>query len=137
MSTGDYMVTRCEITRRFRTCGRPGIAVCQYCGRSFCNDHGARLEDGQEICNETTCGKKKDDLIRHFAFKETVAGRNAKELCGDDACAAAPKTQCSKCKGLFCLEHLTERTLEAHDGSVSRAAVCSHCHKRRKLWSRR
>ena len=131
------MVTRCEISRRFRACGRPGIAVCQYCGRSFCGDHGDTLVDGQEICNETTCKKKEEDLIRHLAFKEAVAGRNAERHCGKEPCAAEPQHQCSKCQALFCQSHVKERDMEARDGAVTRASVCGHCHKRRKLWSRR
>lgn len=131
------MVNRCEISRRFRTCGRPRVAVCQYCGRNFCGEHGDQLEDGQEICNQTACGKKKEDLIRHFAFKEAVASRNAERQCGAESCAAEPQIQCSKCLGLFCDSHLKERNVETHDGAIARASVCGHCHKRRKLWSRR
>ena len=131
------MVIRCEISRRFRACGRPGIAVCQYCGRSFCEDHGDMLEDGQEICDETTCRKKKEDLIRHLAFKETVDGRNAERQCGEEPCTVEPQYQCSKCEGLFCPSHLREREVKTRDGATARASVCGHYHKRRKLWSRR
>ena len=71
------MVTRCEISRRFRKCGRPRIAVCQYFGRNFCGEHGDLVEDGQEICNEATCRKKNEDLISHLAFKKAVPSRKA------------------------------------------------------------
>ena len=137
MLAGFSMVARCEISRRFRKCGRPRIAVCQYCGRNFCGEHGELVEDGQEICSEATCRKKKDDLIRHFAFKEAVASRNGGRRCGEESCAAEPQHQCSKCRGLFCPSHLKERDVMTHDGSVARGSVCDHCHKRRKLWSRR
>ena len=134
---GFSMVNRCEISRRFRRCGRPRVAVCQYCGRSFCGEHGDLLESGEEICNKTTCRKKKEDLIRHFTFKEAVASRNAERRCGEESCAAEAQNQCSKCRGLFCLSHLRERQVETRDGAVARASVCGHCHKRRKLWSQR
>ncbi len=131
------MVSQCEISRRFRACGRKGIALCQYCGRSFCDEHGDQLDDGQEICHQATCRKKKEDLTRHFEFKEAVSILNAEERCGRESCSQGPQSQCSKCRGLFCLDHLTERNVEMRDGTVTRASVCDHCHKRRKLWARR
>ena len=132
------MVGQCEIRGILRTCGRPGVAVCQYCGRTFCDDHGERLADGQEICHRSTCQAKKADLARHTEYKAAVAQRNDRRLCGQDECEASPVGQCSKCRGLFCLAHLEERTFDERRGSktVQRVgSLCQHCARRRSLWA--
>lgn len=133
------MITSCEFRRRFRACGLPGIAICQYCGRSFCGQHGARLADGQEICARSVCQRKKADLERHFAYRESVAQRNHERLCGDANCGQAPAGQCSKCRGLFCSRHLEKREIEQRRGGTVvrvRGSLCHHCLNRRRLWSR-
>jgi len=133
------LIGRCELKRSFRACGVPGMAVCQYCGRSYCASHGERLADGQEICQRPTCQRKKADIERHFAYKDGVTQRNGGRLCGYEDCAEAPGLQCSKCKGLFCVRHLTEEAIEERraEGVVRvRATLCRHCSKRRGLWSR-
>ncbi len=131
------MVTSCEISRLLRPCGRKGIAICQYCGRSFCAEHGDRLEDGQEICRRRVCMRKREDLTRHLAYSDEVSERNESERCGAGECGARPQGQCTKCRGLFCFTHVSQRKVEVRDGSVAQGSVCQHCHKRRKLWSRR
>jgi len=131
------MITKCEVSRRLRACGRPGVAVCQYCGRSFCSEHGDRLADGQEICYTKDCGRKKEDLIQHFAYQAAVGERNAAMHCGQERCDVQPQGECSKCRGLFCTGHLQEREVELRDGTTIRGSVCAHCNKRRKLWLRR
>ena len=133
------MMASCEFRRRFRACGEPGVAGCQYCGRSFCERHGARLGEGQEICSRALCQQKRADLEVHFAYKKSVGARNKERICGEADCGQAPGGQCSKCQGLFCFRHLEERAVEVRSGSTSSAAlasVCRHCHKRRGLWSR-
>lgn len=132
------MVTTCEVRRRFRVCGQPGVAICQYCGRSFCAEHGGRLRDGQEICSRPTCQRKKADLERHLVYKEAVARRNRERLCGNGGCGQRPAGQCSKCRGFFCFRHLEERETEEGRGATvvrRRASLCRHCSRRRSLWS--
>lgn len=134
------MVTTCEFRRRFRTCGEPGIAICQYCGSTFCARHGGRLADGQEICARSTCQQKKADLERHLVYKEDVVRRNHERLCGEAGCQQRPGGQCSKCGGFFCLSHVENREIEERQGTTSvrvRSSVCGHCFKRRNIWSKR
>jgi hypothetical protein len=130
----------CETRHWFRWCGRPGLAVCQYCGRTFCDRHGARADDGQEICASGRCQRKKADLQRHFAYKEAVAARNREQRCGDPNCRAAVAGECSKCGGLFCRGHLEEAQIEEGRGLrtvILRASLCRHCGRRQALWRRR
>jgi len=132
------VVTSCEVRQRFRNCGQPGIAICQYCGQSFCAQHGARLADGQEICSRSTCQRKKADLERHFAYKEGVGRRNEERRCGEADCDEWPGGQCSKCGGLFCPRHLEQREVEQRRSATTtrvRGSLCRHCRKRRNLWS--
>jgi hypothetical protein len=129
------MVKNCELSRRFRRCNAAGVAVCQYCGNSFCADHGERSANGQEICSQTTCTRKKEDLARHFAYREEVAERNQDSRCGQESCDSGPQVECAKCKGRFCLRHVQERTFNLRDGAPARGLICSHCHGRRKIWS--
>ena len=132
-------MTSCEFRRRFRTCGQAGIAICQYCGSSFCEQHGARLEDGQEICSRPLCRRKRADLEQHLVYKESVAERNGERLCGEAKCGQPPVGACSKCRGLFCLGHLGQGAIEERRGSTVvrvRASLCGRCRKRRSLWLR-
>lgn len=133
------MVGSCQVKSRLRACGKPGIAVCQYCGRSFCSAHGDRLDDAQEVCVRATCQAKKADVERFAVYKREVAERNGQRLCGEPDCASAPTGQCSKCQGLFCLGHLSEREIDQwQSGSMVRVrgVLCPHCVKRRGLWER-
>ncbi|OGO51288.1 MAG: hypothetical protein A2148_00345 [Chloroflexi bacterium RBG_16_68_14] len=132
------MTTSCRFRRFLRTCGQPGVALCQYCGDSFCEQHGSRLADGQEICNRPLCQQKKADLERYFVHKEAVALRNGERLCGNPSCGRAPAGQCSKCRGFFCLPHLEAQEVEERRGSTVlrvRGSLCRHCVSRRRLWS--
>lgn len=133
------MVTTCETKRRFRTCGQLGVAVCQYCGRSFCEQHGGLLSDGQQVCARSRCSQKVSDLEQHILYKQTVAGRNHERLCGEAGCSIGAGGQCSKCDGLFCLSHLQQRVVEKRQGTGTMSgpgSLCRHCLKRRSLWAR-
>jgi len=130
------MVTDCETKSLFRRCGAPGIAICQYCGRSFCSDHGEQLDDGQEICLESSCRRKKEDLARHFAYRAEVTERNRTGICGHEDCELERQVDCAKCDGLFCADHVSEREFMRRDGTPARGLICQHCERRRKLWSR-
>ncbi|MEX0786600.1 MAG: hypothetical protein WD939_08195 [Dehalococcoidia bacterium] len=132
------MVSACETSSFLRKCRLPGIAVCQYCGGSFCDQHGDRHNDGQEICSRKMCQRKKGDLERHVAYKAVVDERNERRLCGDPECAEAPAGQCSKCRGLFCVGHLEQRDIDIQRAGATvrvRGALCPHCRRRRSLWS--
>jgi len=130
----------CEVRRRLlRACRQPASAACQYCGRDFCSEHGARSADGQEVCSRDVCREKMADLVHHFAYKEEVATRNGTGRCGQHGCRHAPSGQCSKCDGLFCLSDLEHGELDRwQDGRTVRApaSLCRHCAVRRRLWSR-
>lgn len=131
------MIVVCEVKRFMRVCGQPGLAVCQYCGRAFCERHGGRHDDGQEICARDRCQRKKVELQEHFAYKNNVAARNREQLCGEPNCRAFGEGQCSKCGGLFCRGHLEAMQIEEGRGLqtvVLRASLCRHCRRRRKLW---
>ncbi len=132
-------MTGCEVRRFVRHCRQRGVAVCQYCGRTFCEQHGAKLADGQEICHRPTCQEKRAELGRHLQFKQSAAARNRERLCGLPKCDGQAGGQCSKCQGLFCLRHLKQLDVEHRRGSTvikSRGSVCRHCRDRRRLWSR-
>jgi hypothetical protein len=134
------VVGSCQIKGRFRACGKPGAAVCQYCGRTFCEVHGMRLDDAQEVCARSTCQEKKADVERFMLYKGTATDRNERGGCGTAACGSAPGGQCSKCQALFCIEHLSEHEIEIWQGGsmVSvRGALCPYCVSRRRLWERR
>lgn len=137
---GGVAASTCEMkSGLFGGCRGAAVAVCQYCGRSFCEAHGVRLEDGQEICARKRCQEKRSDLARHLAYKEAVAERNRQGLCGVAECHTRYGGQCSKCHGFYCLRHLQERQELVRKGmtTVARpASMCDHCWKRRPLWSR-
>lgn len=136
MFPGYLMITTCEVSRRFRACGRPGIAVCQYCERSFYSEHGDRLEADQEICHTKDCVRKKEDVIQHFAYQAVVGERNATQRCGQERYDIQPEGECSKCRGLFCASHVKEQDVVMRVGTTTRGSICAHCNKRRKLWAR-
>ena len=135
------MNTSCEVSPGFlKRCRRPAPTVCQYCGRSFCEEHGRRLDDGQEICSSTRCEQKRIDVEAHFVYQEEVAARNEGRSCGQPRCDDPLEGQCGKCQGIFCGYHLRPRVVEehrAHGSAPVRVSVCPHCDKRRALWSRR
>jgi len=130
----------CEHRRFLRGCDAAATAVCQYCGRDFCEVHGVTLDDGQEICLRSRCQEKRVDVERFFAYKERVAERNRSRRCGEPACERQAALQCSKCQGLFCGRHLEEREVEEGRGLATvrvRAVLCPYCQGRLPLWSRR
>lgn len=133
------LVSACEISELLRRCRQPGVAVCQYCGRSFCEEHGGRGNDGQEICSRRACQQKKADLARHVAYRALVQERNERKLCGDPGCERTLTGQCSKCRGYYCLGHLEERNIETRRGGQvvhTRGSLCRHCRSRRSIWER-
>jgi hypothetical protein len=120
-------------------CQSPAIAVCQFCGREFCELHGERYPDGAEICCREICQRKRIDLAEHLEWKTRAMDRSNRGFCGMEACEGARWGQCSKCHALFCERHLQDRGERVRHGSIviSRpASMCDHCAARNKLWSR-
>jgi hypothetical protein len=131
------VIAVCESKSLLRGCGQPSVAVCQYCGRAFCEQHGAAHDDGQEICARKRCQRKRADLEEHFAYKEAVVARNRERRCGEPNCRDMGAGECSKCSGLFCRGHLEDAQIEQGRGLQTvllHASLCRHCRRRRKLW---
>jgi hypothetical protein len=129
----------CQVRGGFRRCGQTATAICQYCGRPFCEQHGVILDDGQEICSRDRCQRKRRDVERHLVYKREVARRNAEGLCGHPSCASPFAGQCSKCRGFFCARHLESRddlVMQRGQQVRQRSSMCLHCWSRRGLWSR-
>lgn len=134
------MQRQCEVRSWFRACGRPAAGSCQYCGRSFCDQHGTFEGEHQEICSRKVCREKLADVRAHDVYKAEVSQRNRLNRCGAPGCEERPAGQCSRCNLLFCESHLLDRTETVTQGrSTIRRPVstCGHCWERRILWSRR
>jgi hypothetical protein len=129
----------CQIKKGLFSCARDAAGVCIYCGRPFCESHGVRLEDGQEICSRRFCVAKRDDLVVHLAYKEAVSKRNEQRQCGLDGCAHVVAGRCVRCSGYFCGKHVDAREEAIFEGPVKvrrMATLCHHCHARRPIWLR-
>src|SRR5581483_12497966 len=93
---------------RFRRCGDEAAGVCQYCGEAFCAAHGSVYEDGQEVCRRSRCAAKYADVARFLAYKARALQRNAFGACGEEGCLGKFFGQCSRCKAVFCVDHVRE-----------------------------
>jgi hypothetical protein len=123
----------------FSVCARDSVATCQYCGRAFCLDHGVVQHDGQEICTRKECVAKRDDLLRHLAYKTVVGSRNDALTCGINDCGEELAAQCVRCQGFFCGFHVhgrDEPVLENRVKVVRTASLCEHCWARRGIWTK-
>jgi len=133
------VMTDCQLKRGLFKCGAEAAGLCQYCGRTFCREHGIILEDGQEVCSRKFCVAKREDLARHLVYKAIAERRNEKGACGVDACGAAYAGQCIRCKALFCELHVGAREeiiLENNVRLRRMATLCQHCWARRPIWLR-
>lgn len=129
----------CEIGSLFRRCKAQGVAICQYCGRTFCANHGVFLDDHQEICLRPVCQAKRFDLEKHLVWKAQAYQRNSLALCGIEGCDQEPWGQCSRCRAVFCIMHIQDREQTVQEGQakiVKRAAICDHCWRRLPIWSK-
>ncbi len=129
----------CQLGSFLRRCHEPAAGSCQYCGRSFCRNHGALLEGGQEVCNRPICQRKIEDLRDHLIYRDAARARSAAGRCAAPGCGAESTGQCSKCGALYCGRHLHDREETVHRGLTSFtriASFCDHCVARRRLWSR-
>ncbi|HEY7268321.1 MAG TPA: hypothetical protein VH951_00710 [Dehalococcoidia bacterium] len=123
----------------FGVCGGPGRGICVYCGRSFCDQHGIVQEDGQEICLRKECVAKREDLVRHLAYKDLVGRLNDRRACGIPNCRSELAAQCIRCKGFFCVGHVHQRDEMVLENSVRvhhMATLCQHCYNRRGIWTK-
>ncbi len=121
---------------RFRRCGAAAAGVCQYCGRPFCAAHGTVYDDGQEVCRRARCAAKQADVARFLVYKARALQRNAFGACGSEGCLAKFFGQCSRCKAIFCVDHVREvrESKVMATGSDKRMlAVCDFC-RGRKAW---
>ena len=120
-----------------RRCDRPATANCVYCGRPFCADHGDRGPDYTDACSRKACRAKLRDVREHLAWKQRVSESNRISVCALEHCANRMRHQCSRCRLVFCEEHVKDFRVIVHRGTANqstRALVCEHCRGRRKLW---
>jgi hypothetical protein len=133
------MLHTCEFGRLFSRCHLPAVAVCQYCGRAFCNAHGDRFPNHDEVCARPVCQQKRADLLAHIEWKTKAVDRSNRGFCGIPDCDGERWGQCSKCHALFCERHLHDRNERIRTGTIvfSRpASMCDHCVARNKLWTK-
>lgn len=130
---------RCQVKSGLFKCGDAASGMCVYCGRHFCERHGVIRDLGEEICDSKNCVAKREDLQRHLAYKESVAGFNRQRICGLEVCEEEWASQCSRCKGYFCSGHIEQREMMVNDEGVRAqrlVLVCRHCWDRRSIWEK-
>ena len=118
-------------------CDRVAAADCVYCGRPFCAHHGKRGPDYTDTCSRKTCRAKGRDLQEHLEWRERVGESNRMSVCALEDCESRMRHQCSRCRLVFCEEHVKEFRVVVQSGAPNRstrAVVCEHCRSRRKLW---
>jgi hypothetical protein len=129
----------CELKTGLFKCGQEAVGLCQYCGRLFCDRHSELLEELQEVCSRKPCVAKRQDLVRHLAYKDAVSARNEQQQCGIEGCSRGFSGQCTRCKGYFCGHHVEvrqETVLQNRVRVPRRATLCQHCWDRRPIWLR-
>ena len=129
----------CQIGRVFRRCKRTPVAVCQFCGRDFCDVHTGLRVGEEEVCARPRCLEKHQDLQAHIIYRTAATARSARGFCGAEDCEERRSGQCSKCQALFCEQHLHEREESYRQGMATLkrpVSVCDHCAARVKLWAR-
>ena len=129
----------CEFGSGFlrRGCRRDAITDCVYCARPFCEEHGERAEDYMDVCAGKRCQDKLHDVRAHGEWRRRMSEANRVSVCALDGCVERMRHQCSRCRLLFCPEHIREREVADHKiqpPAKVLAAVCTHCHERRRLW---
>ena len=120
-----------------RGCGQAAVTDCAYCARPFCEQHGERGSHYMDVCSRTRCQRKREDLDAHTRWQGRVEPSNRVSVCADERCGARMRHECSRCRLLFCAEHV--RAMRGRDSSRQRPAavkalVCAHCAQRRKIW---
>lgn len=103
----------------------------------FCGAHGEHGEDHHEICAQSACRAKYQDLFNHREWVATHHHDNLAGYCAADDCDRAPDVGCEGCHLRFCVPHVRpkgvpEMSLD-RTVTVSRM-LCPHCIERRRLW---
>ena len=133
-----HRATRCDLGGRFRSCRRPLLGQCQYCARGFCDQHGDRFGDRQEVCRRSSCQAKREDLERYDQFKVRTTARNDNNLCGIESCEESPPMRCERCGGHFCGDHLRQQLVEIVSGLERTPEIqrlCTYCVDRLSVWA--
>ena len=118
-------------------CGRPAVIDCVFCARPFCLEHGERGEQYMDVCARKRCQAKRRDLVAHEEWKARAGHANRVSVCAGEECDVRQRHQCSRCRLLFCADHVSEmrvRDTSRQPAVEVRAVVCEHCAQRRKLW---
>lgn len=129
----------CEFGSGFlrRGCGRDAVTDCVYCGRPFCEQHGERAEDYMDVCAARRCSEKLRDVRAHAQWRQRMSDSNRVSVCASEHCAERMHNQCSRCRLVFCPDHVREREVSDHSTQPPTkvlAIVCDHCVARRRLW---
>ena len=131
--------SNCQLKRGLFRCRAKAVGSCQYCGRHFCDRHTELIEELQEVCSREYCVAKRQDLVKHLAYKDDVLGRNADGACGIDGCEQEMQSQCGRCRGRFCVAHVQvdqETVMDNWARERRLATLCEHCAVRRPIWRR-
>ena len=94
------------------------------------------LVDG-DVCLAKRCRAKLRDLDEHRAWRNASAVANKTSSCAHEGCPERMRHQCSRCRLMFCGEHVAERRIpdrDVHPTDRVGAAVCDHCAGRRRVW---
>jgi hypothetical protein len=129
----------CRVKGGLFRCRGKAIALCQYCGRHFCEQHAELIAEHESVCSRRNCVAKRRDLIKHLEYKEAVFARNATKQCGIEGCKHSPEGLCARCRGFFCGRHVETRDelILVNNVRTSRmATLCRHCWDRRPIWTR-
>ncbi len=121
-----------------RGCGQAAVTDCVYCARPFCEEHGQRGAQYMDVCSRTRCQRKREDLDAHTEWRARMELSNRVSVCADERCDSRMRHECSRCRLLFCADHVRE--MRGRDSSRQRPAgikalVCAHCGERRKIWT--
>lgn len=123
-------------------CAEDAVALCVYCNRPFCPDHGLRAENHTDTCFRKICRKKVIDLAAHLEWKEKGDRSNRVSHCARSDCEVRMNHQCSRCKLLFCGRHVVSaRRATAENSNLGAnqtglpVGICEHCRRRARLWS--
>ena len=121
-----------------RPCEHPAIATCVYCGRGFCAQHGERGRDYTDTCSRKACRTKFLDVMAHQEWKQANYKSNKVSVCAREECSQRMRHQCSRCRLMFCDEHVEDFRVERNPRTatvrLTRALICEHCRSRRRLW---
>jgi hypothetical protein len=120
------------------SCGRAAVGECVYCGKPFCERHGEEGADYTFVCDRKTCRAKFEDVQAHQQWKRRVYESNRISICAHEGCEERMRHICSRCRLLFCTEHVSEHAIVTQSAlgppRKEMAVICVHCRERRKLW---